>query len=387
MALVAVASGASALALANLAPRDRAGDGPERAPVHQGTDAGESASQLDLDGASRASGGPSRDAIRAAVERALAYLAKAQGQQPDGSFPPAGADQYAPLASTALGALAFLATGNTLSRGPYQGNVEAAIDYLLARAESAGSVPGFIADPGRDKLSRTHGHGFATLALAEAFDCSPRTPRGQRIARALTDAVHAIEASQGIEGGWSYELVRSIEHEGSVTITLVQGLRAAKQAGIRVEPKVIAKAVSYVERSQKEDGSFRYQLGDDKSSVALTAAALATLQATGEYTGAHVNQGFDYLERELAAREAGNGTPQGDMYRPHYERLYLAQALWQNPDPRLFESWYAKASRELLATQGEDGSWTSQYYGSCYATAMCVLALSVPDGMLPIFQR
>jgi hypothetical protein len=384
-------SAALALALALLAGGvlrggARADDEGAPADARQGARPTEPVAKDELDAAD---GGVPRAAVRAAVERGLAWLAATHETQPGGGFPPAGAKQYAPLATTALGALAYMAAGNTPGRGPYSARLEAAVDYLLARVDRAPDSPlqGFISDAGRDPLSRTHGHGYATLALSQAFTLSPRTPRGASLREALELAVFRTERSQGLEGGWGYEPVRGLDHEGSVTITLVQGLRAAKDAGIHVEPAVIHKAEEYVQKSQKEDGSFRYRLGDDRSSVALTAAALATLQATGKYTGKLVSSGFDYLERELAAREADVGTDQGEMYRPHYERLYLALSLWQHPDPRVFERWYQRTARELIATQGQDGAWSSDYYGQCYATAINLLVLTLPDELLPAFQR
>jgi len=45
----------------------------------------------------------------------------------------------------------------------------------------------------------------------------------------------------------------------------------------------------------------------------------------------------------------------------------------------------------LLATQLPSGAWpqsaTAEEPGEVYATAMAVLALSVPHGVLPMYQR
>ena len=53
------------------------------------------------------------EAGRAAIQSALDWLAKEQAQQPDGSLPTTGARQEAPLAITALSALAWMAGGST----------------------------------------------------------------------------------------------------------------------------------------------------------------------------------------------------------------------------------------------------------------------------------
>ena len=66
---------------------------------------------------------------------------------------------------------------------------------------------------------------------------------------------------------------------------------------------------------------------------------------------------------------------------------YVALALWQHADRRLFDSWMAVERAEILDDQHADGSWSSKPFGSCYATAMNCLVLALPQGLLPIFQR
>ena len=333
-------------------------------------------------------------AVRAAIERGLAYLSAQQASSSDGSLPSVGRTG-ARLAVTSLGALAWMAGGSVPGRGPHGREVGRAVDYLAARVErdpSSRSL-GYIADPG-DPHSRMHGHGFATLALAEAYAISPRAARGARVTEALELALRCIEGSQSVEGGWDYKPVRGLEHEGSITICLVQAMRSAKSAGLRVDPQVIRKAEDYVHRSQADNGGFRYALGNEQITVALTAAAISTLNAAGRYHGPEIRQGYDYIERELRARAEGILTgeqhllrPDGTPEFPYYERLYLAQALWQNPDRARFETWFAEEREEVLKTQEEDGSWGDPRFGATYGTAMNVLVLALPDQLLPAFQR
>ena len=324
---------------------------------------------------------------RAAFEAALDWLSSEQKRQPDGSLPTNGAKEEAPLAVTALTTLAWMAGGSTPERGPHGVQLGLAIDYLLARVDLDPKSPtvGYISD-GRDQLSRMHGPGFATLALAEAYAMSPRSPRGRRIERALRVAIDRIEASQGTEGGWYYGSERSLQHEGSVTITLVQALRAARNSGLKVNPEVIARAIEYVRRSQREDGAFRYAIGHKQTSVALTAAAISTLNATGIYSGEEILRGYDSVQRELSAREAASLSLRIPSF-PAYERLYLAQAYWQHPDRAVFERWFATERDHLITTQQASGAWTNSRFGSTYATATNAIVLALPESLLPIFQR
>lgn len=321
-----------------------------------------------------------------ALRRGLAYLAERQASQRDGSLPVADAQYYAPVAVTALGALAFMAGGSSPERGPYGQEVARAVDHLLERADldPAAEAVGYI-HAQADKVSRTHGHGLATLALTQAFASSPRSRRGERLERVLVAAVALIERSQGPEGGWYYEPRATVQHEGSVTIALVQALRGARNAGVHVDTDVVARALSYVERSQNENGMFRYALDLDRTSVALTAAALSTLNALGEYDGPVVQRGMDALWRELAARQSSERRE--TVQHPFYERFYLSQALWFAQDRRLFDQWLPPELERVLAAQRPDGSWGDANYGSCYATAMNCLFLALPQELLPIFQR
>jgi len=318
-----------------------------------------------------------------ALQDGLAYLARRQAETVDGSLPLADAhrERRAPVGVTALCTLAFLAGGSSPDRGPFGAEVARSLDYLLAQIDMGpGAVaPGYIARAG--DISKTHGHGFATLALAEAYGM---TPRSERLRRALTAAVELIENAQGAEGGWEYSPTVSVNHEGSVTICLVQALRAARNSGIQVSSEVIRRAEDYVLRLQKDDGTFRYTLDDDrKTTVALTAAGISTLNMAGRYDDAPVQSAVDAIWRRLRLREEGSREP----HYPFYERLYLAQAFWQLSDPTNFQRWFAEERGRLIRTQGPDGSWRGSEFGTCYATAVNCLVLAVPDGVLPIFQR
>ncbi len=322
-------------------------------------------------------------AVHGALARGLAWLAKRQAEGLDGSIPVgANAEVHVPVATTALGALALMAGGNADGRGALGANVLRAVDYLLAHSKADGFIGRDTEPPG----VKMHGHGFATLALAQAYSVSPRTGRGERLRGALQAAVRLIERSQGGEGGWFYAPMRSPQHEGSVTVCLVQALRAARNAGINVDFGVVRRAEEYVKKTQRENGLFAYELGnpDVPATLALTAAGVSTLYALGEYAGDSVEHGIDAIWRELELRALGTG----ELSRfPHYERLYLAEALWQHPDPTHFERWSRKEFKDLLAEQEPEGNWKDAQYGDGYATAMNCLVLAMSEELLPIFQR
>jgi hypothetical protein len=388
----------------------RVGVDPARATARDAQSRADGEARADAQTRGDAHGEALRDErARAALERGLDWLARAQERESDGSFPAtglaardagampatAGTGSFAPVAVTSLATLALLAGGSAPDRGPHGHAVAMAVDWLVTRTDldARSETAGYVHLAG-DTLSRMHGHGFAALALAQAFAMSPQTDRGARVQAALQAAVDCIQKSQGVDGGWWYEPKRAVQHENSITICAVQALRAAHSVGAHVDAQTIQRAIEYVSRTQKPDGSFRYALGEDKSSVALTAAAIATLNATGTYSGRTLEDGYDWIFRRLAAREdnvgaGGGGTDSADDFVmcPFYERLYLAQALWQNADERVFDDWWRAELPRVIASQGQDGSWRDPRYGDCYATAMNCLVLALPAGLLPIFQR
>jgi len=74
----------------------------------------------------------------------------------------------------------------------------------------------------------------------------------------------------------------------------------------------------------------------------------------------------------------------------HYSSLLCSQAMFQLGG-KYWQQFFPPLVNILLANQQADGSWPPEQsvpqYGSCYSTSLCILAMSVPNQMLPIFQR
>ena len=330
-----------------------------------------------------------------AFRRGLEYLAAQQRATGDFSFPRAGGQKHLPVALAALGALAYMSSGSTPGRGPWGVEVGRTIDFLLSHAEMTDPAElGYIARE-RGDVFGMHAHGYATLALAQAYTMAPSNEsergqgeRGQRIATTLRAATALIERCQTVEGGWFYEPIAGVDHENSVTVVQLQALRAARNCGVHVDSAVIARAIEYIRRCQDEDGQFRYALDPTvgrKPSLALTAAGLATLQNAGHYEGPEVSRAVEAMWREIVDRtRSGESAPVGF---PHYERLYVGLALWTHTDRRLFDEWASAECARVVRDQRPDGSWPDEQFGACYATAMNCLFLSIEDGLLPLFER
>jgi len=301
-------------------------------------------------------------AIDRAVERGLEFLHAAQNK--DGSW---GSGSYSRhVGITGLGTMAMMSNGNLPGRGKYGEDVRKAIAYIL---KNVNVHSGFI---GYGATARMYGHGFAALALAEAYGMD----QNEGLRDKLKSAIRLIIRSQKSDGGWRYDPNPAGMSDLSVTVCQVMALRAARNAGIKVPKEVIERAIEYVKKSANDDGSFRYMLhqGSGKS-YALTAAGLTTLYGAGEYDSPEIGAGLKYLE-------AANPENFSHYFYGHY---YAAQAMYQAGGDT-WRKWHAKVAAELLRKQRPDGSWSGEI-GDAYCTAMACVVLQVDNCYLPIFQR
>jgi hypothetical protein len=338
-------------------------------------------------------------ARREAIAKGCAFLKTSQ--RLGGHF----GDDKGVVAITALSTLALMADGSGIGRGPHGKEIERGVEFLLGLVETPESPPprdGYFRF-GNDASSKMHGQGYATLALASALG-SAKTETAERIRAVLRRAVACAEGSQTGTGGWGYEPDPAGEHEGSVTVTIAQGLRAARDAGILVSADVVKRGLAYLRRSQRigtrgrgEDGSFKYSLTMDRTSYALTAAALSSFFLFGEYADPkdpqqRIPRAVGYLMREMRP-------PDGHTDWYFYGQFYAAWAAWQldgegraEGDPgALWATWQRTVLPDVLAEQRSTGSWYDATdkigFGDVLPTAFAVLTLAIPDEQIPIFQR
>lgn len=324
---------------------------------------------------------------QAAVDRGLKFLATRQSVT--GAF----GNGNAPMATTALAGLAFLAAGHVPGRSKYGDVVEKVLTYVMDHRDRSGY---FNEGGGKQRGqggSGLHGHGYATLFLAELYGLGGvRSHRAQEVKEALQQAIDLIEASQASNGGWNYE-PKDGGDEGSVTITMVMPLRAAKNAGIQVDLTTIEKAVKYIDQCTMDSGMTRYSLTRGaQTSWALTAAGQSVLTYLGKTPDGRVAKGLDYLTKSAPFQDALYNSRQawGSWY--FYGSLYATIAMYQAGGRRWAE-WFPKMRDELVKRQeksgGLAGAWTGgegQSYGPEFSSACALLMLEVPCRCLPILQ-
>ena len=300
---------------------------------------------------------------RAAVERGLAWLATRQAA--DGSF---GTGRTGGTAITALSAIALMSAGHLPGRGRYGDVVQRAVDNVVAQAQPSG----LLCPP--DASGVMYHHGFAALLLGEVYGMTG----DERIKEPLRRAIRLIEQSQNPEGGWRYQPV-PVDADVSVTICQVMALRAARDAGIKVEKQVIDDAVEYVRKCQNPDGGFNYQRrGRGSSAFARSAAGVATLYYAGVAEADEVDRGLEYILRSLPGDESGR------TQHYFYGHYYAAQATFM-AGGETWATWFPAIRDELVGRQEPTGAWNGEQSGE-YATAMALIILQMPNRYLPVFS-
>lgn len=316
-------------------------------------------------------------AAKAAITEGLRYLERTQNR--DGSWRTRGSTGSYPVAMTALAGLALLASGATPTEGPYARNISGAITFLLKSARRDGLIAQV-----EEESHCMHGHGFATLFLAQCYGMEEDPQRAAQIRLVLQRAVELTARSQSAAGGWLYT-PDSNGDEGSVTVTQVQALRACRNVGIAVPKRTIDNAMLYLERSANPDGGIRYQVSDTgPSRPAISAAAVVCYFNGGLYDHPQAKKTLAYVERQL-----GPETDQPARYFGHYfyAHLYMAQAMYLAGDDK-WASYYPQMRQVLIQKQArENGSWSGDHVGTTYGAAIALLILQMPYKHLPIMQR
>jgi hypothetical protein len=245
-----------------------------------------------------------------------------------------------------------------------------------------------------------YGHGFALLFLSCIYGEEEEGDRRKKLQEILTKAAKFSRDAQTNRGGWGYVSAREGNNfdEGSVTITQVQALRAARNAGIPVPPEAIKDAQKYLQDSTNAQGGVIYSLGGGgggEGRPALTAAAIACGFSAGDYNSPLVKKWFKFCQSHVPV--LGGGRFGHDEYT-HY---YYSQALYilgdqgyaklfpeSRAEDRLTWSKYRKVTFDnLVRTQGADGSWTGGHVGPVFITAVHLTIFQLDNAVLPIYQR
>jgi len=264
-----------------------------------------------------------------------------------------------------------------VTQGRYTPQVRKGLNYVLGSVQRNG----LICRQGEEEARSLYGHGFSMLMLAEALGMEEDVERQDQIRFALQGGVQLIGKAQSRLGGWLYTPDMNGD-EGSVTVTQVQGLRSARNAGIAVPKQVVDRAMKYLEMSVQPDGGIAYRVGMKGPRAPITAAAVACWFNAGQYDNPLALNALKFCKENIGIAQQGRGT-WGHWF---YAHLYLAQVMYVSGE-KDWKDYYPQVRDRLLATQENDGSWQGDSVGKVYGTAVGLIILQLPYNNLPIMQR
>ena len=375
---------AAAALLLFIAPHGQAQD---KAPRAAGDDTGAYGDGLFFDDAGNLLPRHFNEQTQKAINRGMEYLAASQ--HPDGSWRGTTDGSKFRVTIASLAGMAMLAGGNTSSRGPYAKNVKKAVRYVLSQADPE---TGIIARQGGTDESGwvMYPHGFAMLFLASAYGMENDEAVREKMKSVIEKGIELIASSQSTYGGWWYTPNPSRD-EGSITVTQLQALRAAHNAGFVVPESTIEKAIQYLELCRTPEGGIRYAFNSGNSTrLPISAAALPCMYSTGDYESDMAEQCLEYVFKAFCLNGKNKSWAKGQRH-DYYAHYYAAQAFYQAGDT-YWDTYFPAARDQLLNMQGDDGQWKGpdgawQEVGPVYRTALALTILQLPYKYLPIYQR
>lgn len=311
------------------------------------------------------------DPIPADVENVytngLNFLSRSQSAS--GSWE--GQSGYSDFPGTvALCLLALLAHGDDPNHGPYAKQISSSIDFLL----NSQQVNGYIGSAGKNSgRGSMYNHGFATLALAEAYGMV----EDERLGEALQKAVNLILTAQKQNrlGAWRYS-PEANDADSTVAGCQIVALFAARNAGIAVPDEALTKALKYMDSCRsKTNGSYGY-MNASGGKVTLTAIGLLCQALAKEHDTDEFRLSLEYLKKNLSYRDANY---------PYYFEYYMSQALF-HADEKVWNQWNKMNVKFLKTLQQSDGSINGNK-GKPFSTAASLLSLALNYRFLPIYEK
>ena len=259
-----------------------------------------------------------------------------------------------------LAIVAMLAHGDDPVHGPYSQQIKSGINFIISRQNK---TTGYIG-------TTMYNHGFAALALAEAYGAV----EDDRLGSALEKAVGLIINSQkkNPRGGWRYS-PDSTDADTTVSGAQMVALFAARNAGLAVPESVIQTGLKYFKSCQTPEGGFGYT-SNRGPNAARSAIGTLVFALAKEKDSAAFRKAFGYLRN----------APETSSYRNYY--LYYGAQAFFHASPAEWAKWNRNNIATLKQNQNEDGSWSGQF-GTTFATSASLLSLALNYRFLPIYER
>lgn len=319
---------------------------------------------------------------REMVDRGLQYLFSIQNEGAVGDT--------RKKAVTSLFVLSCLSSGIQPSHPEHGQSLKDAYNWIIKNSSAA-----FFG--GREQPS--HDHALAGLMLTELVGTCAVQKENQML---YEKARRALGYSQQIQdkgiggdyfGGWRPNDRTKVNSRMLTTWYLLQ-LRSTQLRGMPVSKSSLARAVEFVEASQKLG---KMEKANEKGGFSVDARGLPVLSATA--AGTAVLSLFDPDKSRLSAARNWLSRHPPQWYGPNfYESNYFAVCgLYRSRHSdrgEAYKKYFVRLSQMLKERQEPDGSWPFPpghggpilAMGKGYSTAMAILILNVDRGFLPMDQ-
>jgi hypothetical protein len=347
----------------------------------------------------------SADEARTSISKAVAFLLSKQN--PDGSWGTSTVESFFELgysnasfyawkmAGGALCTMALMAAEETPKR---RDALERALTWLVENP-----IPRRGSDWDIDN-TWTALYGFNAMVMAAKDPRFQADPWAKRVRERGIGFYEYLAAVQEPAGGWGY-------YEGPVvsrrptwstsfaTACVIPALLDAKELGWPVDPKVVDRAVRYVQRCALPTGAYTYDydpvprvnggesINDVKGSLGRIQTCSWARRRAGDpkVTDDRIRWGLQKFFEHHRFLDAARLMPvpheswyANAGYFYYFGHYHAALEVNQLPEKER-EAWHQKLRRELVKTQGEDGAsqdFPGSFYNTTYATSFSILALA-----------
>ena len=338
--------------------------------------------------------------VAVAIDKGAHWLASTQG--PDGGWgQDGGATSYVrqdehlesngnDVANTAVAALALRRAGIQ-----YQPNVERAILFILQRVEASPNDGLAITDMQGTQIQRKLGPFIDTFLtsrlLSEVEGTLADRALNARVRRALEKCVAKIQTNQksdgswNISGGWAPVIGTSMA---------ARSLYDARQKGVKVEDKVMARADAYTVAAAAPPPAATKPVGSAKGGAGGGSLAISGRPESAGVALYQTAQALEQLSRTEADRSRnapqiaelksqlsdsrfveGFGSIGGEEF---FSYLNLSDGL-KRAGGEDWNKWHSQITEKIMSLQNSDGTWAGHHCitGRVAVTSGAILNLTV----------
>ena len=319
-------------------------------------------------------------ATRKSIDKGFRYLLAAQNT--DGSWGD-NKGEAGDLSNTAIGALALMARGDTLTSGESCQELRRAVSWSFDKVRKSGGRIGSNAS--HTLLHRKLGPNIDVYLTAILYSQvlgleleEWEAKEMQDHLRKLVDHIASLQKANG-EFETSYEPMLT-------TVCAWLALRSAHDAGVSIRSASAQKVVDYLMKESLDpaNGIFRDKKWGMRMRFVSQAGGLRVISGMGMTERPDIRKAIDVIHGMKWDQDVG-GRSGGEEY---LGALFAAQALHIDEGAD-FRKFYPVISNALIKCQNADGSWYGHHCitGRVFCTACSVMVMMTPNKLLPMLDR